>query len=227
MYKVKYFKENLIDEKIIDELAYIKNNDLLYNLSNLNIPSRVIYYYDENDEKIISEIDYLYNGRFHRENGPAKLFLYDNGNIKEEHYYRNGEFYPDSKGVTIRKFFKNGALKSTCEQIKDNYIKITNYNKSDLKVDEKYYFNGNLHKVDGPAMIIYYNDGKTIKEQYWYRFGKLHRLYEPAVQYDNNGNVISSYYIDGIKFEDILKHAIVSATFENNEINIYINNNLV
>ena len=71
MYKVKYFKENLIDEKIIDELAYIKNNDLLYNLSNLNIPSRVIYYYNENDEKIISEIDYLYNGRFHRENSPA------------------------------------------------------------------------------------------------------------------------------------------------------------
>ena len=73
-----------------------------------------------------------------------------------------------------------------------------------------------MHRLDGAAMTVYYeNKENKIKEQYWYRYGKLHRLYEPAVQYDNNGNKISAFYLDGVRYEDSLKHAIASATFEN------------
>ena len=57
---------------------------------------------------------------------------------------------------------------------------------------------GELHRLDGAAIIGYYNNG-TVYEEHWYRRGLRHRLEGPAfVYYYNDGEVASEYwYIEG------------------------------
>jgi len=43
--------------------------------------------------------------------------------------------------------------------------------------DKYYFFNGQFHRVDGPA--IEYTDGSTL----WYHHGYLHRINGPAIEW--------------------------------------------
>mgnify|MGYP001774228665 FL=1 len=77
-----------------------------------------------------------------------------------------------------------------------------------------------MHREDGPAKEKYYKywkkntDSTKPCEQYWYRFGKLHRLYEPAVIYENLDNTIRAFYLNGVKYSDQFQHMILSSEFE-------------
>ncbi len=52
--------------------------------------------------------------------------------------------------------------------------------------DETWYYHGYVDRVDGPAVIVYYN-GRRVREE-WRRNDKLHRKNGPAViDYDEDG----------------------------------------
>lgn len=62
-----------------------------------------------------------------------------------------------------------------------------------------WYYDGELHREDGPA--IDWSDGS----QFWFKHGKLHRLEGPAVISSIHG---TGWYIEGIKYtqEDFKKY---------------------
>jgi antitoxin component YwqK of YwqJK toxin-antitoxin module len=90
--------------------------------SNSNIEHKKYYY--ENGKKSsepfwlvnIKEEHYFLNGNFHRADGPAIICYYPNGNIRSEHYYVNGNRHR-IYGPAVIYYHKNGNIK-----LKFNYI---------------------------------------------------------------------------------------------------------
>jgi hypothetical protein len=62
-------------------------------------------YYD-NDKKNIHYEYYFRDNRIHREDGPAVIFYYEDGNIESEEYYYNGERIEDIFKIEIMKACK-------------------------------------------------------------------------------------------------------------------------
>ena len=60
-----------------------------------------------------------------------------------------------------------------------------------------YFLNGKFHRIGGPAVIRYYNDGPVCYKEY-YLNGKLHRIDGPAVigYNDNDSLGLEEYYIN-------------------------------
>ena len=69
--------------------------------------------------------------------------------------------------------------------------------KSKLKIDEngnrRWYLNGELHRIDGPACE--YVDGT----KYWWLNGELHRIDGPAVEYADG---YKSWYLNGVEYTE-------------------------
>jgi len=67
---------------------------------------------------------------------------------------------------------------------------------------ETYYVNGEKHREDGPAQIMYREDD-TIKYEMWYLRGKLHRDNAPAVVwYDRSYNKCRcEYWLDDVRYQ--------------------------
>lgn len=59
--------------------------------------------------------------------------------------------------------------------------------------DVLYYFDGRLHREDGPA--IEYADGTKM----WAQKGNIHRKDGPALIYANNQEI--DWYLDGVSYE--------------------------
>jgi len=59
--------------------------------------------------------------------------------------------------------------------------------------DKYWYQNGKRHRLDGPA-IEYANGSK-----YWYQNGKYHRLDGPAIEYDDGSKY---WYIDDVEYTE-------------------------
>ncbi len=78
-------------------------------------------------------------------------------------------------------YFEHGKLHNT------NYPTILSF---DLEV---YYFNGLLHRIQGPAVIYH-----VTNELEWYAYGQLNNYTGPAIQTDRN----SYFYIHGIKLSE-------------------------
>ena len=55
-----------------------------------------------------------------------------------------------------------------------------------MEIKREYWNNGNYHRVDGPAVIKYNEDGSK-KEEF--------------------------YYIDGIEYKDIFQYSVVSGSY--------------
>lgn len=84
-------------------------------------------------------IQYYKNGRLHREDGPAEIRFYDNGNISHECYYNNGATHrDDGPAKTNYSYSSNGAV-----------------------IQDLYYRHGKLHREDGPAI-------EGISWSYWF-----------------------------------------------------------
>ena len=82
----------------------------------------------------------------------------------------------------------------------DNYISSDhNFHSNDTVIIEgingskKWYQNGQLHRLDGPAREWY--DGS----KFWYQNGKLHRLDGPAVERIDG---TQEYWISGCKYTE-------------------------
>lgn len=66
-----------------------------------------------------------------------------------------------------------------------------------------WYKNGVLHRLDGPAVIIWDHNGIKIEEN-WYKDGKLHRLDGPAIRHVRRwtGVNLRRYYINDIYYTE-------------------------
>ena len=60
--------------------------------------------------------------------------------------------------------------------------------------DKCWYFDGNLHRVDGPAVEC--SDGT----KYWYFNGNIHRVDGPAIEYSDG---YKAWYLNGIKYTEV------------------------
>lgn len=64
----------------------------------------------------------------------------------------------------------------------------------------KWYKNDKLHKDDAPAVVEYYEDGKTIRSEQWYKKGQLYRYYKDyaLIKYYRDGSVmLKKKYLNG------------------------------
>ena len=80
----------------------------------------------------------------------------------------------------------------------DPEIVETFYDSGELHT-QYWYQNDQLHRVDGPAWVIYFDSpGKEICNEYWYLYGKRHREDGPArVTYDEFGKIrFEDFYLN-------------------------------
>lgn len=60
--------------------------------------------------------EYYINGNLHRENGPARIKYYGNGNILEENYFIKGELHRIDGPAQI-KYHSDGTITKKCYYI--------------------------------------------------------------------------------------------------------------
>lgn len=110
---------------------------------------------------------------------PEYIEYVENNNVA--HYYeKNGNSYRKN-GPHVIKYYPSGNKHSEYFYENDNLIK---------------------HRLDGPSIITYYEDGK-IMEEFWYKNNKLHRTDGPARILNYQDVVKKWWYTNGIltKFE--------------------------
>ena len=134
-------------------------------------------YYDLIEISVTNFIS-LKNGLLHKDNGPAiilKGFFY-----YEFRWYQNGLLYNENgptrfiykrnldNNFEIEFFYnKNGVID---ENYVKHYIKFNNNNKI-IKKEEKWYKNGKIHNINGPAFFKWDDDGNLISKK-WYINGE-------------------------------------------------------
>jgi antitoxin component YwqK of YwqJK toxin-antitoxin module len=85
----------------------------------------------ENGEKIL-----------HREDGPAYVYFWSNGQPKLEVWYFNGLRHRESNPAVIE-YYENGLIR-----------------------EKQWYANEEQHRLDGPAWTVYKEDGSVSTEYY-------------------------------------------------------------
>jgi len=80
---------------------------------------------------------------------------------------------------------------------------------------QEYWINNKLHREDGPAVIVYYEDGQIKRIEYWVN-NQLHKLDGPAfIWYKENGTVEEeSYFVDGKRYFDIFLYSTAVGCFK-------------
>lgn len=196
-------------------------------------------------------------GRHHRINGPAFICVsgleqwYINGKLHREdgpaYIMPDGSKYWYLDGISITKDEFDRALSAKTVGDKKPIVEPTpkddgiyfeyknslnQYHREDgPAVKSQYglfwYLNGKLHRLDGPAELMYngykawYKEGEIHREdgpacewadgrKMWYRNGRLHREDGPACEYPNSEN--NQFYLKGEKFDSLekLKKALTS-----------------
>ena len=99
--------------------------------------------------------------RFHREIN--KNILYESGNMTTEFAHKNAE------NIGGHRWYKNGMLH------RENGPAIQRFDGSfAFMLDNKY------HRDNGQPAVVYIDDGKTVREEWWFN-GERHRANGPAV----------------------------------------------
>lgn len=121
---------------------------------------------------------------------------------------KNYRYETDSNGVKLKKKrkFENNLLVETSYYYKDILCRLDGpakigYFKNGKVRYEEYYLNGQLHREDGPAEIVYYENGSVFNEKY-FQDDKLHRLDGPAATYyDKEGKIKEvAFFIDNVRY---------------------------
>lgn len=128
----------------------------------------VVSYYD--DGSVRTEW-WFKHGKIHRigdhiTNTPAVTKYDKGGNVEERTWYREGKKYRDD-GPTCIKYHKNGNMSEQQWSENDIISNIVKYHENGNFYKKMYYEDGKRHRSDGPAEIIYYEDGTVAKEM-WY-----------------------------------------------------------
>ena len=96
--------------------------------------------------KLRYELYYLSN-KFHRGDGPAKMWYNESGQIRAKEYWVNNQLHKED-GPAMIDYYEDGKVYISC-----------------------YYLNYKLHRIDGPAKVCYNKDSSIEKEEYW-EYGK-------------------------------------------------------
>ena len=94
-------------------------------------------------------ISYYFNGDYHRNDGPANIFYFDNKNVSSKYYYKDGKLHREN-GPAIIHYFSNGSI-----------------------LCKKYLFNEKRHRKNGPALFEYYKNGSIKIKEYWFNNNKF------------------------------------------------------
>jgi antitoxin component YwqK of YwqJK toxin-antitoxin module len=132
---------------------------------------------------------------------PALISYFDNGSLRSESYYINGEYHRKDGPATIE-YYRDASIHSQLFYVngkrhrEDGPAHI--YYNTDGSISYKeYYINNELHREDGPAIVEYYpND--FIRYEGYYINGKLHREDGPAcIYYFEDGQMrVQEYYLN-------------------------------
>ena len=200
---------NWQDGKVSEEIYYTKG--VKYRSPNgTSQPSRITYdLYGK-----IENVEYRNDiGALHKTDGPANIGYYDNGTIRCEEYYVNGNlhrldgptsiYYRKNGKVQLEQYYSDDELHRT-----DGPAEIS-YHDNGVIAEETYYFEGMTHRTDGPAVITYWDSGVKKYEQ-WDVNCDLHRVNGPAIiLYNKNGKVRSEeFYLNGDWMDSVLVKAI-------------------
>ena len=119
---------------------------------------------------------YCHLGKLHREDGPASIIRYANGNIRVEMYYWDDKWHREN-GPAICLWHENGNIEQML-----------------------YYQHGRKHRVDGPQCQVFDVNGHLRIED-WCIDGKLHRIGKPAIlEWNSMTNSYDEYwYVNGEK----------------------------
>ena len=106
---------------------------------------------------------WFYNGEFHNSHGPAEIKYYKNGQKKIEVWYINGKCHREGRLPAMIEYYKNGT-----------------------KLSESWYIDGNLQTSEmSPSSVIYYSDGRKRIESWSKKLSE-----DPIVIYYNRGILI-------------------------------------
>lgn len=150
---------------------------------------------------------WMKDGKVHRDGDqPAFVGFFnidDNLYISEEKWYKNGKYFRENDLPNYIEYYKKDEFTEEIEKLKwtdtknrlsriggPAYIEYYSLegNKQQVRV-EKWYFEGILHRHDGPALTEFYENGNK-KEELWWFNGLQHKQDEPAViNYYKNGDV--------------------------------------
>jgi hypothetical protein len=198
-------------------------------LHRLNKPAWVEYY---SHGGIKSEEWYHY-GKLHRKNGPTEIEYYHSGNIYSKKWYHYGKLHRKNRPAVIEYgndtedgnelYNPNGDRNDGVEiYIDNNFTDVNddeNYTDVDVNTDvnvnindlihrESWYQNGELHRINGPAVTYYYDrkNNSNLKFQGWFYRNKLHRNVEdnlPAeINFHENGKKKSlKWYNNGVLYK--------------------------
>lgn len=106
---------------------------------------------------------YLVNGQLHKTNGPAETFYAENGKKKSEKWLINGEMQKE-----FYYFEDSGSVAEQKIVIGTNAILLQWYENGQLK-QETHYENHKIHKPDGPAVILWNEDGSLDEAIYAFK----------------------------------------------------------
>lgn len=197
-YIFKYYRiDNTNDYYIIDYKNLISEH---ISVQNWKI-TRIFTYknFPNSSQKLIKKEFFDEHDKYHNEEGPALIRYFDNGKPELVEYYKHGELYREH-GPALTEYYENGQMRR-----KEWVIGL-------FRTEETNYQQKKYHNIFGPAIEIYFNNGK-VDQEYWYRNGKLYREDGPSVikyfpdgklRYrswnscnSNNCNVYEHYSING------------------------------
>ena len=101
----------------------------------------------------ISYLEYCLNGEKHRKDGPAIIWYNEDGSIDALYYYLNGREF------TEENYFKLISSKNRITVLFDDF--------DDNASSKEYYLDDKLHREDGPAVIVFLEDGSIWCENYY------------------------------------------------------------
>ena len=132
-----------IDPKLIENINKVVEED--------NIEKKIIKYSDGS----WIERYYIKGTRiYHREDGPAVIWYYKNGNIESEYYYINGKYHRED-GPAIE--WADGAEEW---YLNDKAHREGGPARTTCNGSKEWYINDKLHREDGPAMV--FSDGTKV-----------------------------------------------------------------
>lgn len=138
--------------------------------------------------------------KLHRDDGPALIEYYPSGKIYSEKWYQNGVLRKEIS------YWSNGSKKQevwyneTGQLHRDDGPAVVMYSQNAAKIYEEWRKNGLIWKEDGPAVIEYFESGEKASESWFNEKSRLHRSKAPAhIKYEKDGAVNQEeYYENGL-----------------------------
>jgi len=137
--------------------------------------------------------------KLHRDGGLALIEYYPSGKVYSKRWYQDGIL---RKEVS---YWPNGSKKQEVwyneagELHRDNGPAVIMYSQSGAKIFEEWRKNGLIWRKDGPAIVEYFESGEKASESWFNNKGKIHREGAPAyIKYERDGTISQEeYYKDG------------------------------